>query len=103
MLLTSALICGSAGASGAEPGAALHELFDSAWQKELADDPLAATSLGDIRYNDRWTDMSLAAIKQREQRDRATLDALNAEYAKIELDDQDADEWPDEIDQRLGR
>jgi ParB family chromosome partitioning protein len=34
--------------------------------------------------------------------ERATLDALNAEYAKIEQDYQDADELPDEIDQRLG-
>ncbi len=34
--------------------------------------------------------------------ERATLDALNAEYAKIETDYQDADELPDEIDQRLG-
>lgn len=33
--------------------------------------------------------------------ERMTLDALNAEYAKIELDHQDADELPDEIDQRL--
>ena len=32
----------------------------------------------------------------------AALDALNAEYAKIEADYQDADELPDEIDQRLG-
>jgi ParB family transcriptional regulator, chromosome partitioning protein len=36
------------------------------------------------------------------EEDRATLDALNAEYAKIEADYQDADELPDEIDQRLG-
>ncbi|SHJ96495.1 chromosome partitioning protein, ParB family [Bradyrhizobium lablabi] len=34
--------------------------------------------------------------------ERATLDALNAEYVKIEEDYQDADELPDEIDQRLG-
>ncbi len=34
--------------------------------------------------------------------EQATLDALNAEYAKIEHDYQDADELPDEIDQRLG-
>ena len=34
--------------------------------------------------------------------ERATLDALNAEHAKIEEDYQDADELPDEIDQRLG-
>jgi ParB family chromosome partitioning protein len=36
------------------------------------------------------------------EEERATLDALNAEYAKIEEDYQDADELPDEIDQRLG-
>jgi ParB family chromosome partitioning protein len=34
--------------------------------------------------------------------ERATLEALNVEYAKIETDYQDADELPDEIDQRLG-
>ena len=34
--------------------------------------------------------------------EQATLDALNAEYLKIEEDYQDADELPDEIDQRLG-
>ena len=33
--------------------------------------------------------------------ERATLEALNAEYAKIEKDYQDADELPDGIDQRL--
>src|SRR5258708_1179255 len=36
------------------------------------------------------------------EEERATLDALNAEYAKIEEDYQDVDELPDEIDQRLG-
>jgi ParB family chromosome partitioning protein len=34
--------------------------------------------------------------------ERVTLDALNAEYAKIEADYQDAHELPDDIDQRLG-
>jgi ParB family transcriptional regulator, chromosome partitioning protein len=36
------------------------------------------------------------------EEERETLDALNAEYVKIEEDYQDADELPDEIDQRLG-
>jgi ParB family chromosome partitioning protein len=36
------------------------------------------------------------------EEERATLDALNAEHTKIEEDYQDADELPDEIDQRLG-
>jgi ParB family chromosome partitioning protein len=36
------------------------------------------------------------------EEERSTLDALNAEHVKIEEDYQDADELPDEIDQRLG-
>lgn len=36
------------------------------------------------------------------EEERATLDALNSDYAKIEPDYQDADELPDDIDQRLG-
>src|SRR6185312_4136212 len=36
------------------------------------------------------------------EQEQGTLDALNTEYAKLEADHQDADEFPDEIDQRLG-
>jgi ParB family chromosome partitioning protein len=36
------------------------------------------------------------------EEERMTLDALNAEHARIEEDYQDADELPDEIDRRLG-
>jgi ParB family chromosome partitioning protein len=36
------------------------------------------------------------------EEEQGTLDALNTEYARIEADYQDADELPDEIDQRLG-
>ncbi len=34
--------------------------------------------------------------------EQATIDALNAEQAKLECDYQDADELPEEVDQRLG-
>ncbi|MBB4370977.1 ParB family chromosome partitioning protein [Bradyrhizobium sp. cir1] len=34
--------------------------------------------------------------------EQATIDALNAEQARLETDYQDADELPDEVDQRLG-
>src|SRR6266852_8079603 len=34
--------------------------------------------------------------------EQATIDALNAEQAKLEFDYQNADELPDEVDQRLG-
>jgi uncharacterized protein (DUF885 family) len=56
----------------------LYALFDSAWQKELADNPMMATYVGDSRYNDRWTDMSAAGIARRHQHDRDTLAALRA-------------------------
>lgn len=36
------------------------------------------------------------------EEERATLDALNAEYTRIEAEYQDADELPDDVDQRLG-
>ncbi|UPK06347.1 ParB/RepB/Spo0J family partition protein [Bradyrhizobium sp. 170] len=47
----------------------------------------------------RQLDGQLAELTEEE---RATLDALNAEYARIETDYQDADELPEEIDQLLG-
>jgi ParB family transcriptional regulator, chromosome partitioning protein len=34
--------------------------------------------------------------------EQATIDALNAEYARLETEYHDADELPDEVDQRLG-
>src|SRR5260370_25061010 len=35
--------------------------------------------------------------------EQATIDALNAEQAKLEFDYQDADELPDDVDQRLSQ
>jgi ParB family chromosome partitioning protein len=40
-------------------------------------------------------------LSARPKRERATIEALNAEQAKLEFDHQDADELPDEVDQRL--
>ncbi|MFM7708840.1 MAG: DUF885 domain-containing protein, partial [Gammaproteobacteria bacterium] len=56
----------------------LYALFDSAWQQELALNPMMATYVGDTRYNDRWTDLSAAGIARRHQHDRDTLAALRA-------------------------
>lgn len=39
---------------------ALHALLDEQWQHALQEDPESATVLGDLRYNDRWIDGSLA-------------------------------------------
>ncbi len=60
----------------------LLKLFDTTWQEDLADDPVAATQLGDPRYNDRWPDMSLEAIDRRQKKNYVRLQSL----AKINRD-----------------
>jgi uncharacterized protein (DUF885 family) len=55
------------GAVAAAPNAssveAFHALLAAEWEHYLAANPEAATILGDRRYNDRWTDASLAQVK----------------------------------------
>jgi uncharacterized protein (DUF885 family) len=60
------------------PDAALTALFAAEWERGLREDPERASELGDVRYNDRWTDRSLDAIKARQAADRAALDRLHA-------------------------
>jgi uncharacterized protein (DUF885 family) len=69
--------------------APLLKLFDQVWQEDLADDPLAATQLGDTRFNDRLPDMSAEAIEARNKRNYtrlASLRKINKE--KLEKGDQ---------------
>lgn len=54
----------------------LHALFDKAWEREMRDDPLRASDLGDHRYDALWPDLSSAAIEQRYAADVATLARL---------------------------
>jgi uncharacterized protein (DUF885 family) len=54
----------------------LHQLFEADWERNLAENPEYATFLGDARYNDRWTDMSLPAIEARDATDREVLKKL---------------------------
>jgi len=79
-LLTTPVATGAERAAvGQSPAAKqLYDLFERSWEAELAADPQSATYLGDTRYNDRWTDLSLAAIEKRVAADRATLESLKA-------------------------
>lgn len=84
-----------------QAAAALQQLFDDEWQRQLADSPLTATYLGDARYNDRWDDLTpeafarrLAAAKAALGRlaaiDRAALPAeqqLNYDLFKLQVED----------------
>ncbi|MBV9624863.1 MAG: DUF885 domain-containing protein [Acidobacteria bacterium] len=47
-----------AGARRAE----LERLFAEEWEYQLRESPELATSIGDYRYNDRWSDLSLAHV-----------------------------------------
>lgn len=81
-LLLAALPLGVSCAEVATPQTAsdarLQALFERSWQTELAADPQLANYLGDNRYNDRWTDMSLAGIERRRQHDLDTLQQIRA-------------------------
>ncbi|TYT23743.1 DUF885 domain-containing protein [Luteimonas viscosa] len=59
-------------------GEVLQAFFDAEWERGLRESPESATYSGDRRYNDRWTDMSPAAIAARQQADRDALQALLA-------------------------
>ncbi len=61
-----------------EAGVRLHALFKEEWEYTLRENPTFASSLGDRRYNDRWPDVSLAAIERRHQHDREVLQKLAA-------------------------
>jgi uncharacterized protein (DUF885 family) len=66
----------------------LHALFDSAWQRDLEENPLAATANGDRRYNDRLPDLSAAAIERHHGLDEKVLEDLaripRAELSSVE-------------------
>ena len=58
----------------------LNELLHREWEYELGQNPTRASSLGDRRWNDRWRDLSLEAIKRRHEHKLSVL----AELAKID-------------------
>jgi uncharacterized protein (DUF885 family) len=56
----------------------LHALFERQWDAEARNDPEGSTERGDLRFNDRLTDMSAAAIEARDAQDRAFLGEARA-------------------------
>ena len=58
------------------PVARLHALFERGWQRDLADDPLSATYVGETRYNDRWPEPTHAAAERSHASDVAILATL---------------------------
>ena len=54
----------------------LKQYFQEQWEQNLDNHPEYATYLGDNRYNDLLTDMSLDAITKRQNQTQASLDDL---------------------------
>jgi uncharacterized protein (DUF885 family) len=70
------ILLGIAAAGHAAAAVPLTTIYDEAWQRWLLENPTLATSVGDSRYNDRWPDLSVAAITRADAADRATLAVL---------------------------
>jgi uncharacterized protein (DUF885 family) len=54
----------------------LHALFATEWDYTLEQNPTMASQLGDRRWNDRWEDVSLAAIQRQHEHARDVLSRL---------------------------
>lgn len=81
LLFATALLaaCASQGVKTTENNSEvgqLNALFDDAWERELRENPVSASYLGDKRYNDEWGDGSFAAMQASHQADRETLQRL---------------------------
>ena len=54
-----------------------HDLLAEEWEYRLRESPTFASHLGDKRYNDRWPDVSLAAIARRHEHQKEVLAQLD--------------------------
>jgi len=54
------------------------DLMDSEWSKVVSDNPVYASSMGDLRFNTEWSDSSIAKIYENHLHDQSVLDNLNA-------------------------
>ncbi|NIL94976.1 MAG: DUF885 family protein [Woeseiaceae bacterium] len=91
----------------ADPTEDFHALLDEVWEWQLRESPMFASRLGDRRFNDQWTDNSIAAIERRQDETREFLrrtyeidrtalsenDQLNHELFRRSLQDR-VDQFP---------
>ena len=73
-------------------------LLDEAWEWQLAENPVFASTLGERRYNDSWPDLSLDAIARRHEQTTVFLQKL---YAIDRTRLSDADQLNYELFRRL--
>lgn len=61
----------------ADGATTLHAFFEEEWNYEMEQNPTQASSLGDRRWNDRWPDRSLEAVRKREEHATGALARLS--------------------------
>ena len=72
-LLLALLATRVAFADTKDAGKALNEFFEAEWNYEMEQSPVRASFMGDRRWNDRWGDQSLDAIRKREEHAKDAL------------------------------
>jgi uncharacterized protein (DUF885 family) len=77
----AALAAGAPAASAApsaSPAAALHDLIEAEWQREMRQDPLEASADGFHQYDGLWPDVGLATLAREHREDLQALQKLAA-------------------------
>ena len=89
LLVVGILMNAMASAQTASPATRLHTLFESAWEQDLKDFPRTATYQGDKRFNAQWSDLTLAAYRQRDRQYREWItQADQVDPAQLSPEDQ---------------
>lgn len=57
-------------------GSKLHGVFEHAWDSVMRNNPTWASGLGDMRFNDRWEDASMASIERQHEEAKEILAML---------------------------
>lgn len=77
-LITMLLLSAAARiASAAGAGSELETMMKEAWAWEMAEDPVAASLLGETQHNERWRDISAAAERRRQDWRIALLERID--------------------------
>ncbi|MEN3367914.1 MAG: hypothetical protein V7609_57 [Verrucomicrobiota bacterium] len=80
---------GAAETKETEAAKSLNAFFEAEWNYEMEQSPARASSMGDRRWNDRWGDQSLEAIRKREEHTKQALAGLSKfDRAKLPPADQ---------------
>jgi len=77
-MLAAILLAGFAGPANADDTADFDTLLAEFWESQMVNFPTFASSLGDRRFNDQWTDQSINAIDDRQAQRRDFLRRLYA-------------------------